>query len=75
VELPADDWRKEIIDYLKDTSKKVQKQLKYKAIKYILLEDEVYYRTIDRILLKCLGGEEAKTLMGEIHGGVCGAIN
>jgi hypothetical protein len=43
------------------------------AIKYVLLEDELYYRTIDAVLLKCLGEEEAKTLMGEIHEGVCGA--
>jgi hypothetical protein len=52
------------VDYLKDQSKKVDKQLRYRAIKYILLEDELYYRTIDGILLKCLGEEEAKTLMG-----------
>jgi hypothetical protein len=60
------------MDYLKDPSKKVDKQLKYKAIKYNLLEDELYYRAIDGVLLKCLGEEEAKTLMREIHEGVCG---
>jgi hypothetical protein len=38
VELSAEDWRKEIIDYLKNPSKKVYKQLRYKAIKYVLLE-------------------------------------
>jgi hypothetical protein len=52
---------------------KVDKQLRYKAIKYVLLEDEMYYRTIDGVLLKCLGEEEAKTLMEEIHEGVYGA--
>jgi hypothetical protein len=36
VELPIEDWRKEIMDYLKDSSKKVHKQLRYKAIKYVL---------------------------------------
>jgi hypothetical protein len=30
------------------------------AIKYVLLEDELYYRTIDAVLLKCLGEEEVK---------------
>jgi ribonuclease HI len=73
VELPDDDQRKEIIDYLRDPSKKVDKQLRYKAIKYVLSEDELYYRTIDGVLLKCLGEEETKSLMGEIHEGVCGA--
>jgi hypothetical protein len=71
--LSAEDWRKEIINYLKDPSKKIDRQLRYKAIKYVLLEDELYYRTIDGVLFKCLGEEEAKTLMGEIHEGVCGA--
>jgi hypothetical protein len=73
VELSAEDWRKEIINYLKDPSKKVDKQLRYRAIKYVLLEDELYYRTIDGVLLKYLNEEEAKTLMREIHEGVYGA--
>jgi hypothetical protein len=66
VELSDKDWKKEILDYLKDLSKKVDKQLRYMAIKYVLLEDELYYRTIDGVLLKCLSEEEAKILMGEI---------
>jgi ribonuclease HI len=72
-ELSTEDWRKEIINYLKDPSKKVDKQLRYKAIKYVLLEDELYYCTIDGVLLKCHGEEEAKILIGGIHEGVCGA--
>jgi ribonuclease HI len=62
VELSAEDWRKKLIDYLKDLSKKVDKQLRYKAIKYVLLEDELYYRTIDGVLLKCLGKSGRKNL-------------
>jgi len=71
--IDADDWRKEIIDYLKDPSKKVERRIRFQATKYVLLEDELYYRTIDGILLRCLGDDEAKSLMGEIHEGVCGA--
>ena len=69
----ADDWRKEIIDYLKDPSEKVERCIRFQATKYVLLRDELYYRTIDGVLLKCLGDDEAKSLMGEIHEGVCGA--
>jgi hypothetical protein len=43
VELVADDWRKEIADYLRDPSKKVDKRLWYQATKYVLLEDELCY--------------------------------
>jgi len=63
----ADDWRKDIIDYLKDPSKNVVRRIRFQATKYVLLEDELYYRTIDGVLLKCLGNDEAKSLMGEIH--------
>jgi len=63
----ADDWRKEIVDYLKDPSKKFERRVRFQATKYVLLEDELYYRTIYGILLRCLGVDEAKSLMGEIH--------
>ena len=73
LELPADDWRKEIVDYLEDPSKKVSRRIRFQATKYVLLEGELYYRTIDGVLLRCLDKEEAKVLMGEIHEGVCGS--
>jgi len=47
--------------------------LKYKAIKFVLLEDDLYYRRIDGVLLKFFGVEESKVLMGEIYEGVCGS--
>jgi len=39
----ADDWRKEIADYLKDPSKKVERHVMFQATKYVLLGDELYY--------------------------------
>jgi len=41
--ISADDWRKEIVDYLKDPSKKVKRRVRFQATKYVLLEDELYY--------------------------------
>ena len=38
-----------------------------------MLDERLYYRTIDGVLLKCLSLEESKTLMDEVHEGVCGA--
>ena len=46
LELTADDWRKEIIDYLKDPSKEVNRKIRFQAIKYVLLEGDLYYRTM-----------------------------
>ena len=73
LELPADDWRKEIIDYLEDPSRKVSRRIRFQATKYVLLEGELYYRTIDGVFPRCLDKEEAKVLMGEIQEGVCGS--
>ena len=40
---------------------------------YVLLDDQLYYKTVDGVLLKCLSQEEARVLMGEVHEGICGA--
>jgi hypothetical protein len=50
----TDDWRKKIIDYLKNPSKKVERRIRFQATKYVLLDDELYYRTIDGVLLRCV---------------------
>ena len=39
----------------------------------MLLDDQLYYKIVDGVLLKCLNSEDAKVLMGEVHEGVCGA--
>ena len=64
LELAANDWRKEIVDYLKDPSKKVDRKIRFQAIMYVLLDGELYYRTIGGVLLRCIDKEEAKVLMG-----------
>jgi ribonuclease HI len=71
--LAEDDWRKEIADYLENPSRKVSRKLKYKAIKFVLLDDCLYYKSMDGVLLQCLGQEEAKRMMSEVHDGLCGA--
>ena len=50
----TDDRRKEIIDYLKDPYKNVERRIRFQATKYVLLDDELYYRTIDGVLLRCV---------------------
>jgi hypothetical protein len=42
------------------------------GIKYTLVGDELYRRTVDGILLKCLDEEQARVAMGEVHEGLCG---
>ena len=68
----TNDWRVEIADYLKNPSQKVTRKLRYKSTKYVLLDDQLYYKIVNRVLFKCLN-QEAKVLMGEVHEGICGA--
>jgi hypothetical protein len=63
MDLAEDNWRKEIVDYLKDPSRKVPRKLRYKAIKFVLLDDNLFYKSLDGVLLPCLGPEEAKRMI------------
>jgi ribonuclease HI len=58
-DLAEDDWRKEIIDYLENPSRKVSRKLRYKAIKFVLLDGHLFYKSLDGVLLQCLGLEKA----------------
>jgi hypothetical protein len=71
-DLVEDDWRKEIADYLENLSRKVSRKLRYKATKFVLLDGRLYYKSLDGVLLQCLGQEEAKRMMSEVHDGLCG---
>jgi hypothetical protein len=71
--LEKGDWRKEIADYLENPSRKVSRKLRYKAIKFVLLDEHLYYKSMDGVLLQCLGQEEVKRMMTEMHDGLCGA--
>jgi hypothetical protein len=73
MDLAEDDWRKEIIDYLEDPSRKVSRKLRYKAMKFVLLDGSLFYKSLDGVLLWCLGPEEAKKMMSEVHDRICGA--
>ena len=72
-ETSSNDWRIEIADYLRNPTRKVTRKLRYKSAKYVLLNNQLYYKTVDEVLLKCLNQEEAKVLMGEVQEGICGA--
>jgi hypothetical protein len=62
-DIAEDDWRKEIVNYLENPSRKVCRKLRYKAIKFVLLDGRLFYKSLNRVLLQCLGPEEAKKMM------------
>ena len=42
------------------------------AFKYELRDGNIYRRTVDYVLLKCLDEDKARVAMGEVHDGICG---
>jgi hypothetical protein len=41
-------------------------------MKYVLIGDDMFYRTLEGLLLKCLGPAEANRLLHEAHERACG---
>jgi hypothetical protein len=66
------DWRTPLLAYLRDPSAKVDKSVRRSAFKYMLHNDELYRRTTKDLLLKCLGSNQARVAMVELHEGICG---
>jgi hypothetical protein len=54
------DWRLPLLECIRDPEKTTNKKVKWQVLKYMPLDDNLYRRTIDGMLLKCLGEEQAK---------------
>jgi hypothetical protein len=61
------------LKFIRDPRKTMDKKVKQQVLKYASIEDELYWRTIDGVLMKCLGEEQAKVAVWEVHDGICGA--
>jgi hypothetical protein len=70
--LDQGDWRADIFNYLKDSAQGAPKRIRYKAIKYVLIGDDMFYKTLEGLLLKCLGPIESNQLLHEVDEGTCG---
>jgi hypothetical protein len=67
------DWRLPLLECIRDPGKTMDKKIKWQALKYTSLDDDLYRRTINGVLLKCLGEKQAKVAVQEVHVGMCGA--
>jgi hypothetical protein len=72
--LDQGDWRADIFNYLKDSARGAPKRIRYKAMRYILIGDDMFYRTLEGLLLKCLGPIESNRLLHEVHEGTCNTL-
>jgi hypothetical protein len=67
------DWRLALMECIRNPGKIMDKKLKRQVLKYMSLDVDLYRRTTDSVLLKCLGDEQAKEAVREVHNGICGA--
>jgi hypothetical protein len=71
-EANASDWRTPIINYLRNPNIRTNKNIRRTTSKYVLMSDELYRRTVNDVLLKCLNPDDAILAMVEVHEGICG---
>jgi hypothetical protein len=66
------DWRAPLVCYLENPGHIVDRKVWRQALKYVMLDNILYRRTIDGLLLKCLSSDQSRIAMGEVHEGICG---
>jgi hypothetical protein len=67
-----DDWRTLLVRYLENPSHIADRKVWRQALKYVMFDNTLYRRTTDDLLLKCLGSDQSKIAVGEVHEGICG---
>jgi hypothetical protein len=61
-----------LVLYLENPGHIADRKVRRQALKYVMLDNTLYHRTINDLLLKCLGSDQSKIAMGEVHEGICG---
>jgi hypothetical protein len=57
------DWRTPPIRYLAKPGHVIDTKVRRQALKYVLLDHDLHHRTIDGLLLSCLGSDQSKVAM------------
>ena len=76
-EIEVGDWRAPFLEYLLhgylplDTSER--SRIRKRSIHYTCINDILYRRSHDGILLSCLAGNEIMEALNEVHAGICGS--
>ncbi|XP_073120998.1 uncharacterized protein [Henckelia pumila] len=75
-DVPEGDWRYGIHKYLtKDelpNDNKKAREIKRRALRFVMVDKILFKRSFSQPLLKCLGPDEANYVLREIHEGCCG---
>ncbi|XP_073270718.1 uncharacterized protein [Primulina huaijiensis] len=70
------DWRSELLDYMKNgmlpKDKKKAYRMKRRSLRFIVVNGDLYKRSLSQPLLNCLGPKQSSYVLREIHEGCCG---
>jgi hypothetical protein len=67
------DWGLLLMMCIRDPKKTTNMKVRRLVLMYTSIDDDLNQRTIDGMLLKCLGEERAKVAVQEVHDGIFGA--
>ena len=62
-----------MVNYLRSPTGSTDHKIKYHALSYVLIENELFKKTSEGVLHKCLGESEAYIVVFNVHSGACGA--
>ncbi|MCH87748.1 RNA-directed DNA polymerase (Reverse transcriptase), partial [Trifolium medium] len=62
-----------IIEYLENPTGNADRKVKYRALSYIIIGNELFKKTAEGVLLKCLSEAEAYLAISDVHSGACGS--
>ncbi|XP_045810889.1 uncharacterized protein LOC123905327 [Trifolium pratense] len=71
--LTDNDWRQPIVNYLENPAGITERKVKYRALSYTIMGNELFKKTPEGVLLKCLSENEAYVVISNAHSGACGA--
>jgi len=70
--LSDNDWRKPIVTYLENPDGTTCRKIKYQALSYVLISGDLFKKTLEGVLLRCLGETEAYLVVSNTHSGAYG---
>lgn len=69
----GEDWRNPLKQFLLDPAIDVDPKIRRQAVRYILIDGQLYRKTEDEVFLRCVSEPESALIMHEVHEGLCGA--
>ena len=67
------DWRKPIVDYLRNLDNLANKKIRNRATSYMIIRDALFTRSFNGGLSMCLGEDDTYLALAEVHKGICWA--